>query len=60
MALRIDCFQLLVSLLFETKNRFHGKSLGASAMFGKRNEPLGEIFHSLSPWFFSPFILSTK
>lgn len=43
-ALRIDCFQLLVSPLVETKNRFHGKSLGTSAMFGTRKwTPWGPI-----------------
>lgn len=54
-ALRIDCFQLLVSALSETKNRSHGKNQGTFAMFGKRNEPLGVLFYSLWPWFFSPF-----
>lgn len=48
-ALRIDCFQLLLPPLFETKKKFHGKGLGASAMFGRRNEPLGDIFCSLWP-----------
>lgn len=59
MATRRDGFPLLVSPLFETKNRLHGKSLGIFAVFGKRNELFEVLFYHLWSWFFSPFITST-